>query len=101
METGETGFNPENLSEQEKAEILSSLGEKWRALSKMEDLLSFHERVLDKTKELRAKYPDYNDYRLYHFLIGSTVYDRAKFDFPGEDSVQKFIEAKFEKLSAE
>ncbi|MBI4118825.1 MAG: hypothetical protein HY452_01010 [Parcubacteria group bacterium] len=98
METGETGFNPENLSQEEKEEILRSVREKWIALSKIEDLLSLHDRVLDKAKELRDKYPDYEDYELYHLFIGSTTRDRSKFDFPGEDSVRKFVDAEFEKL---
>ena len=82
----------------EKEEILRSLKEKWSALSKIEDILSFHDKVISKARELESIYPDYSDYELYHLLIGSTIDDRSKFDFPGEDSVQKFIDAEFEKL---
>ncbi|MBI2465639.1 MAG: hypothetical protein HYV66_00165 [Candidatus Sungbacteria bacterium] len=64
----------------------------------MQDLISFHDRVVNKARELESIYPDYGDYELYHLLIGSTTRDRSKFDFPGEDSVQKFIDSEFEKL---
>ena len=99
METQEASPNPENLSQKENEEVLRSLKEKWSALSKIEDILSFHDRVFGKAKELRDKYPDYEDYKLYHLLIGSTVYDRSKFDFPGEDSIIKFLEDKISDLT--
>lgn len=44
---------------------------------------------------LQKKYPDCRDYRLFHLLIGSTPFDKGcyKFDFDGEDSVEKFIKS--------
>lgn len=101
METGEAGFNPENLSQEQKEEIARSVKEKMIILARSRDVLSFHERLVDKAEELQAKYPDYDDYELYHLLIGSTVRDRAKFDFPGSDSVEKFIDSEFEKQQSE
>lgn len=44
--------------------------------------------------KLREKYPDYENYEMYHFGA-STPRDCVKFDFPGEDSVVKFIEDKY------
>ena len=43
-------------------------------------------------KKLLQKYPDARDYKVYHILIGSTVESKYKdTDFPGEDSIVKFI----------
>lgn len=52
-----------------------------------------NEAVLRKTQELKKKYPDFDDYELYHVLIGSGKGNEvfSKFDFPGEDSVESFI----------
>jgi hypothetical protein len=42
---------------------------------------------------LREKYPDYEDFRLYHALVGSGVgKECSKFDFPGDDSISVFLE---------
>jgi len=51
-----------------------------------------YQKLYDFAQKLRAKYSDHADYRLYHLLIGSTSSkDLTKIDFPGEDSVEKFI----------
>ena len=59
----------------------------------------FHEAMVDKAEELQSKYPDYRDYRLYHLLISSTVGECSKYDFPGEDSVELFLETQQQTLS--
>ena len=100
METGEAGFDPEDLTLEQKREIARAVKEKMNILARSRDILFFHDKLVNKARNLQAKYPDYEDYELYHLLIGSTVYDRPEFDFPGEDSVQKFIEAEFESLQA-
>ncbi len=53
-----------------------------------------YEKLYEFAEKLKAKHEDYKDYRLYHFLIGSTP-DRElpKIDFPGEDSIEKFIDS--------
>lgn len=43
-------------------------------------------------KKLEKKYPDHTNYRLYHLLDSSTLFKNCpKFDFPGDDSVEKFL----------
>jgi hypothetical protein len=55
-----------------------------------------HDQMMDRAAYLQSKYPDtFYDYEMYHFLISSNIgvelplFDQ--FDFPGEDSVEKFI----------
>lgn len=46
----------------------------------------------DFGEHLREKYENFSEFRLYHILAGSTITKKpAFFDFPGEDSVEKFI----------
>jgi len=51
-----------------------------------------HQRILEKDAQLKEKYGDdrYN-YDAFHLLIGSKLMNRPDFDFPGDDSVEKFI----------
>ena len=58
---------------------------------KEEDNFSFHDKVLEKSKELKQRYSNYSDYELYHLLIGSQIKSYKEFDFPGDDSVEKFL----------
>ena len=41
---------------------------------------------------LRSKYPDCENYLLFHVLIASTPPPCKNFDFPGDDSVEQFLE---------
>jgi hypothetical protein len=44
--------------------------------------------------KLQEKYPDHADYRLYHLLDSSSLFKScSKFDFPGDDSIEKFLRA--------
>jgi len=44
------------------------------------------------TTGLKKKYPSYVDYEMYHFVSFSTPTTGCKFfDFPGDDSIEKFI----------
>lgn len=44
------------------------------------------------SRMLMSKYPDYQRYKLFHILNGSTPPEYVdKFDFPGEDSIETFI----------
>lgn len=55
-------------------------------------LEEFHQRQIKFVDNLKKEYPDYEEYRLYHLLIGSTPWQEcSKFDFPGEDSIEKLI----------
>lgn len=43
-------------------------------------------------KYLQAKYPEYESYRVYHEVFGSSQEPQYNlFDFPGEDSVEVFL----------
>ena len=68
---------------------------------KGEKLLEVYEEVSRHAKLLREKYPDCNKRVFYHILIGSSLSSRMgpiiEDDFPGEDSVEKFIENLTEK----
>lgn len=56
------------------------------------DDLEKYAKLCEFADQLKKKYPDYQDYQLYHFLICSTFdHEPSKVDFPGEDSVEKFI----------
>lgn len=52
-----------------------------------------YQKLYKFAQGLKAKYKDYDDYRLYHLLIGSTPPEEGltKIDFQGDDSVEKFI----------
>ena len=52
------------------------------------------EKILDFEKKISEKYPDFDNYYLYHVLIGGTVNDMMKQDdFPDEEfSIANFIE---------
>lgn len=53
-----------------------------------------YEMLVEFASGLKARYPDFLDYDMFHFLAGSTpMPDRmpTKIDFPGEDSVEKFL----------
>ncbi|GEM_PF-1747963 len=58
------------------------------------DNIDSYMSLLRFAEELKKKYPDYLNYRIYHFLIGSTPSNARKLieeDFPGEDSVVNFM----------
>ena len=50
--------------------------------------------VANFARNLKRKYKDINSYWTYNMLIGSSTDDDkipTKFDFPGEDSIEKFL----------
>ena len=52
-----------------------------------------HNKIIDFSNSLESKYPDARKCYLFNVMVGGTI-DRADchiFDFPGEDSVEKFI----------
>lgn len=61
--------------------VNASEDEQMEKFIKMNDFGSY----LDK------KYPNARDYELWHVLVGSGISPRKNFDFPGEDSVEKFL----------
>ncbi len=51
-----------------------------------------YQKYVEFANRLRKKYPDCGDYLMWHIMAGSTpVGEPPKFDFPGEDSLEKFI----------
>jgi hypothetical protein len=61
----------------------------------LEERIQTMEKVVTFTDKLKKKYPDFVSYRLYHMLVLSTPklgVAFTHFDFPGEDSIQNFIE---------
>jgi hypothetical protein len=77
----------------EKLDKADDLNEMRAELS--EDVFGFQSRLVEFTEHLRKKYPDYQNYRMYHFLVGSgALKPDERFtedDFPGEDSIENFI----------
>ncbi len=74
-------------NEDVKAELAEKKSLVYKDMEKYELLVEF-------ANQLKVKYPDYLDYDLFHFLVGSTpVPDKmpTKFDFPGEDSIEFFL----------
>ena len=70
-----------------KAKI-SQVYEGPQAMAAMEKVAMFADR-------LKARYPDYSSYRLYHVLAFSGQAPDAaftRFDFPGDDSIRSCIE---------
>ena len=87
----EKEFEQSPISEGEKlTELKRKCGEIFQEYDKFE----FNDAVVDFTKLLREKYTNLEGCRLYHLLIGSSINPEKKveqFDFPGEDSIEKFI----------
>lgn len=81
--------NFEKLQEQQEQIDLKQLKEK---LLLIYDDPDKYEKLVEFAGKLRERYSDCGEYELYHFLSGSTpLHDLPKMDFPGEDSVEKFI----------
>lgn len=58
------------------------------------DPIEYHERRSALARRLQEKYPDAKNRAWYHWLIGSTPPPTATpEDFPGEDSVEHFLES--------
>ncbi len=79
----------DNLEQSQEQIDLKQLKEK---RSNIFEDLDKYAKLCEFVKKLKEKYEDYQEYQLYHFLICSTP-DRelSKIDFPGDDSVEKFI----------
>jgi hypothetical protein len=61
--------------------------------------LEAQERVVDFTRELRARHANYADYVLYHVLVGSTPSARCRrVDFPGHE-VEHFVRHLVDEMS--
>lgn len=79
----------EKQPEQQKQVSLEQLREKLLLIYGDSDK---YKKLVEFAGELEAKYGDCEDYRLYLLLIGCTPpQEPPKMDFPGENSVEKFI----------
>jgi hypothetical protein len=64
-----------------------------------EKMIEYHTKIVEKAIELRQKYPNCTQYRMYHILGGSTPMPDAPclhYDFEDEDSVELFLTNLFE-----
>lgn len=60
------------------------------------DQFAIHEKILWWHDQLKVKYADARDYIMFHLISGSTSKGyNGHFDFPGADSVERFIEAQY------
>lgn len=83
--------NSNNLEGKEKEILVTELKE-LRKEAYVKDSRRFHDKVIKIVNELKVKYPDCENYEMYHVLIGSTP-QREKiknFDFP-EKEIEKFL----------
>lgn len=78
-----------------KEQLIAELKQLLRAAHR-KDRLGTHDKIVEKDQALKNKYctaeDNSQDYEMWHVLVGSTLREPAKkFDFPGDDSVEKFI----------
>ena len=64
-----------------------------KAINASNDPEALYNKVIEFAHDLQKRYPDYMHYEFYHILVGSTPHseDKNGKDFPGEDSVEQFI----------
>ena len=71
--------------------LLSKLRE-LKIVAYEKDMSGTDKKVRDKFNELQRNYPDFYQYKTFHLLMNSTPPESAtETDFPGEDSVEKFL----------
>jgi len=94
MENPEKQFNQLEVEPGQEA-LIAELKEKLNNAYNT-DAIDAHEKVFEYTDEIKKKYPDYSKYRLWHLVIFSTIgksMEITHFDFPGDDSVERFIKS--------
>ena len=65
------------------------------------DLMKNNEEIVKFLDGIKKKYPNYDDCKLYHILVFSGIkHECSMFDFPGDYSVEKFIEDKYNNLDS-
>lgn len=86
----EKSLGQEPINYDELREIKSKIFEE----KDKKQMLKSHDLIVKFAKEIQSKYPDYQNYKIYHFLIGSSLPKEGNFkdeDFPGEDSIVSFL----------
>lgn len=78
-------------------ELIKKYKEKLNELmSNVSEFDSFYAEIFNKAEELRSSYGEnVGKYAMYHALSGSTIWGDIPItadDFPGEDSIAKFID---------
>jgi len=80
------------LSSVEKVDELRNIYRaKMRDALRMQKATEIMHKIVTWTNSIKEKYPDFQDYELYHVAFGSTPDHCTKMDFPGDDSAEKFI----------
>lgn len=75
--------------------LIADLQERIKIAYRSPDKFNKHNQIAEFGQHLRHKYSDPTEYTLFHILVSSTpVGTQPFFDFPGEDSVEKFIKEK-------
>jgi hypothetical protein len=73
---------------------VSLVVEKSMRLLDLMDVELYSKWVRVVCEDLKRKYPDYNDYVLWHILAGGSDTGQPKVDFAGEDSILKKLDDK-------
>ena len=81
----------------ERQPLIITIKERWVAARDRLGSAAFMDRYVAFAEHLKETYPDAAHYRAYHALIGSTLRPEEtgiiETDFPGDDSVVKFLES--------
>jgi hypothetical protein len=67
------------------------------------NVLLNHKKITDFCLELQKRYPNHLEYLAYHIAVGSTPEEGGInfFDFPGEDSIENFLDKLLEEQEKE
>jgi hypothetical protein len=93
-----TDYQGVELNEEQQKQRLHTLRAMLLSLYQ-HDQFAIHDRVIEFHDKLKVDYPDYGQCRLYHLVSWSTCSNPCnRFDFPGQDSVELFIEEEYRKV---
>ena len=84
-----------NNPEKSSIEKIKEMREAFYKAASNTKLFEFQDKLVEYANYIKTKYPNWNNYIVFHILIGSTPPDDnpnlTKYDFPEDDSVEKFI----------
>ena len=84
--------HPKNEQENSHELVARNLESRMLAAAKDENIHEKGDQIIAFSKKIKEKYSNFGDYLMYHVLVGSTLRTKPLFDFPGEDSVEKFLD---------
>ena len=90
--TGKNSQEPMGFSE--KAQRIKAVLLELYETTSTENVIKIMDEIAEFQRRLVKKYPRAMDYALLHALIGSTLIKKGIYtyeDFPGDDSVEKFM----------